>query len=81
MNACQRHFYDWKMSGQECRAGFEGRVFRDPDFVESPYDQRKQFFLFWRLLFVGPQAKVMGALKLNVPFLSGPATTVEQTFR
>ena len=38
---------------QGCRAGFEGGVLRDPNFVEGPNDQRKEFFAFWRLLFSG----------------------------
>ena len=43
-----------KKSGQGSRAGFEGGILTDPDFVEGPNDQRKEFFAFWRLLFVGP---------------------------
>ena len=44
-----------KKSGQGSRAGFEGGILTYPDFVEGPNDQRKEFFTFWRLLFVGPR--------------------------
>ena len=33
-------------SGQGWRAGFEGGVLEDADFVEGPNDQRKKFFAF-----------------------------------
>ena len=42
-----------KTSGQGCRAGIEGEVSRDSDFVEGPSDQRKEFLGFCRLLFCG----------------------------
>ena len=46
-----------KKSGLGGRAEFvEGGVLKDPDFVEGPNDQRKEFFAFWRLLFVGPRS-------------------------
>ena len=59
LNACQHHFYDWKRSGQGCRAGLACGVPRDPDFVEDPNDQHKEFLAFWRLLFCGPP-KLLG---------------------
>ena len=42
-----------KKSGQGYRAEFEGGILRDPDFVEGPNDQRKEFLAFWDYIFVG----------------------------
>ena len=42
-----------KKSGQGRRARFEGGVVKEPDFVEGPNDQRKEFLAFWRLFFCG----------------------------
>ena len=45
-----------KKSEQECKAGFEGGVIRDADFVEGPNDQRKEFFHFGDYFCVGPRS-------------------------
>ena len=72
-------FTTGKKSGQGCRAGIEGEVSRDLDFVEGPNDQRKEFLGFCRLLFLW-DPEVMGVLEPLVLFSSGSATTVEQTY-
>ena len=35
-----------KESGQGCRVEIEGKVPKDPDFVEGPNNQRKEFLVF-----------------------------------
>ena len=67
-----------KKSGQGCRAGFEDGILRDPDFVEGPNDQRKEFLAFWTTFLW--DSEVMGAMKLLLPFSSGPTRRVEQTY-
>ena len=56
-----------KKSGQGCRAGFEGGVLRDPNFVEGPNDPRTEFFCILEITFLW-DLKVMGALEFLVPF-------------
>ena len=57
-----------KKSGQGCRTGFEGGVLKDPDLVEGSYNQRKEFFAFWRSLFCGTP-KLWGPWNSLFPFI------------
>ena len=56
-----------KKSGQGCWAGFEDGILRDPNFVQGPNDQPKEFFAFWILLFCGTP-KLWGPWNPLFPF-------------